>query len=243
MMAWRVFLAELAKLKGSLVLLLAAGPPMMMLVMIPAVMLTGNAPEEWRVFAMSSAAIWAYLLMPLTATALTALVAGLEHQSSGWTWTLAQPAPKTLIFATKALVCALLMAVISTGVGIAIIAGAAIAGGVSEAVALAGEPPIGFLTSLLARMWAASLLALAIQFAVAHAFKAFAIPIIVGIGGTFVAVVATSAQAGVYFPWLLAVNMLASEPARADQALFTGLIGGVAVFSVSSVWLARRDWR
>ena len=243
MIAWRVFQMELTKLKGSLILLLAAGPPFMMAVMIPAVMLTGNAPEDWPMLAMSGAAIWAYLLMPLTATALTALAAGLEHQSSGWTWTLAQPAPKALIFAAKALVCALLMALISAGIGMAIIAGGLIAGALSSEAVLAGEPPFVFLALLLGRMWLASLFALAIQFAVAHAFKAFAVPIVVGIGGTFVAVVATSAQAGVYFPWLLAVNMLASDAARADQALLTGAAGGFAVFAASCVWLARRDWR
>jgi hypothetical protein len=239
----RVLLAEIAKLKGSLVLLLASAPPAMMLVMIPAVILSGNGPDEWRLIAMNGAAIWAYLLMPLTATALTALLAGLEHQSGGWTWTLAQPVPKPLIFAAKAIVSAGLMALISVGIAIGILVGGSLAGALSPDQALGGPLPLARLADLLSRMFGASLFALAIQFAVAHAFRAFAVPIIVGIGGTFVAVVATSAQAGIYFPWLLAVNMLASDPARAQQALTTGLVGGVIVFGVSCFWLARRDWR
>jgi hypothetical protein len=243
MTAWRVFIAELTKLKGSLVILLVLGPPAMMVVMIPAAILTGNTADAWLPVTMGAAAIWAYLLMPLTMTALTALVAGLEHQSGGWTWTLSQPAPKPLIFAVKAIVCVLLMGLISAGVGAAVIAGVFIAQSVAPETALVGEPPIAFLAMLLGRMLIASLLALAIQFAVAHAFSAFAVPIIVGISGTFVAVVATSAQAGIYFPWLFAVNMLAGEPARAEQALLSGLIGGVIVFAASCIWLARRDWR
>jgi hypothetical protein len=243
MTAWRVFIAELTKLKGSLVILLVLGPPAMMVVMIPAAILTGNTADAWLPVTMGAAAIWAYLLMPLTMTALTALVAGLEHQSGGWTWTLSQPAPKPLIFAVKAIVCVLLMGLISAGVGAAVIAGVFIAQSIAPETALAGEPPITFLAMLLGRMLIASLLALAIQFAVAHAFSAFAVPIIVGISGTFVAVVATSAQAGIYFPWLFAVNMLAGEPARAEQALLSGLIGGVIVFAASCIWLARRDWR
>lgn len=243
MMVWRVFLAELTKLKGSLVILLLLGPPVMMVIMVPAAILTGNSAEDWILLSMGAAAIWAYLLMPLTMTALTALVAGLEHQSGGWTWTLAQPAPKALVFAVKAAVCVLLMAAMSAGIALAILAGGLIAEGVSSDVVLAGDPPFGFLALLLAKMLIASLLALAIQFAVAHAFSAFAIPIIVGIGGTFVAVVATAAQSGIYIPWLLAVNMMATDPARADQAMHTGLLGGLIVFSLSSLWLARRDWR
>ncbi len=243
MMALRILIAEIAKLKGSLVLLLAAAPPAMMAIMIPAVILSGNGPDEWRLIAMNGAAIWAYLLMPLTATALTALVAGLEHQSGGWTWTLAQPVPKPIIFAAKALVCAGLMALISLGIAVGILVGGSLAGALSPDQALSGALPISMLADLLSRMFIASLFALALQFAVAHAFRAFAVPIIVGIGGTFVAVVATSSQAGIYFPWLLAVNMLASDPARAQQALFTGLVGGVVIFALSGFWLARRDWR
>ena len=244
MMALRVFLAEVAKLKGSLVLLLAAAPPAMMAVMITALQLTGNGSGDWSRFAMGGAGTWAFFLMPLTITALTALVTGLEHQSGGWTWTLAQPAPKALIFAAKALLCVLLMALISIGIFVAVIGSGLLAGAISPEVALEGEPPLAYLGDLLARMFVASLLVIAIQFAVAHAFKTFAVPIVVGITGTFVAVVATSAEAGVYFPWLLAVNMLvANAPDRVAQALLTGLIGGVIVFAASCIWLARRDWR
>jgi len=242
MTAAHVIQGEFIKLKRSLVWLLVLAPPAMLAVMIPAALLSGNGPDEWSTLVMSGGAIWAYLLMPLTMTALTALLAQIEHQSRGWTYVLALPTPKLAVFAAKALVCAALMALISAGVFAAILIGGTLADSLGGD-RLAGEPPLSFMASLLARMWLAAMLALAIQFAVAHATANFAVPIIVGIGGTFVAVVATSSGAGVYFPWLLPVNMLASEPPRAAQALVTGAAGGVIVFAGACLWLARRDWR
>lgn len=243
MLAIRMLRAEIDKLKGSLVLLLAAAPPLMMAVMGVAILASGNGPESWVQAGMGGAAVWAYFLMPLTITALTALVAGLEHQSGGWTWTLAQPVPKWLVFAAKGLVCVALTALITVGVAAGIIAGGLVGGAVAPDRALAGQIPIGLLADLLARMLGAGLFMLAIQFTVAHAFRTFAIPIIVGIGGTFVAVVATSSRAGLYFPWLLPVNMLASDQSNAAQALLTGIVGGAIVFTAASLWLAGRDWR
>ncbi|MGJ3231271.1 MAG: ABC transporter permease [Oceanicaulis sp.] len=238
-----VLIAELVKLKRSLVLLLIAGAAGMILVMLPAVIVTGNAPDDWMRLSMSGAAIWAYLLMPLTATALTALAAGIEHQNQGWTWTLALPAPKPAVFAAKAVIAALAMAGTGALVGGAILAGGLAGSALAPQHALSGAPPAAFLAELLAKMWLAGLLALAIQFFAAHVFRSFAVPIVVGIAGTFVSVVATSAQLGIYFPWLLPVNMLASEPERAMQALLTGSVGGVAVFALAIVWLSRKDWR
>lgn len=243
MLAIRMLRAEIGKLKGSLVLLLAVAPPLMMAVMGVAILASGNGPETWVQAGMGGAAVWAYFLMPLTITALTALVAGLEHQSGGWTWTLAQPGPKWLVFAAKAFVCVALTALITLGVAAGIIAGGLMGGAVAPDRALAGQIPIGLLADLLARMLGAGLFMLAIQFTVAHAFRTFAIPIIVGIGGTFVAVVATSSRAGLYFPWLLPVNMLAADQSNAAQALITGIVGGAIVFTAASLWLAGRDWR
>lgn len=239
----RATLAEVLKLNRSLVLLLAAAPPLMLGLMVIAAALSGNGPDSWDQLAMSGAAIWAYLLMPLTVTALTALLAGIEHGCAGWTWTLAQPIPKAVIFAAKALVAIGLVALISAGVGLSLIIGGHAVQLASPDLAMTGEPPYGLLATLMVKMWLAGLLMTALQFAVAHAVSNFATPVIVGIGGVFVSVVATSSQYGVYFPWLLPVNMLASDADRAAQALWTGSLGGLAIFTLACLYLARRDWR
>jgi ABC-2 type transport system permease protein len=62
-----------------------------------------------------------------------------------------------------------------------------------------------------------------------------------GIAGTFVALVAVGARQGLYFPWLMAVNVMASDPARHAMALVLGGGGGLAMLTVMCVVLARRD--
>ena len=240
---YRAVLAEGMKLNRSLILLLAAAPPLMLGLMVVAVVLSRDMTENWNQLAMSGAAIWAYLLMPLTVTALTALMAGIEHGCAGWTWTLAQPVPKAIIFTAKALVTLAVTALISVGVALAVLGGGHLVQMIDPDMVMEGRPPYALMAGLMLKMWLASLLMTAIQFTVAHAAASFATPVIVGIGGVFVSVVATSSQYGVFFPWLLPVNMLATENDRAVQALLTGSIGGVLVFILACVWLARRDWR
>lgn len=238
-----LIVAELTKLKRSLVILVVAGAPAMLLILVSGFLATGNGPDNWMSVAMSGPGIWSYLLMPLVATAFTALAAGLEHQSQGWTWALTQPSPKTAIFAAKAFVAAVAMLVTSALVGVATVAAGYAGSALSPEHALTGAPPFGLIAELIFKMWLAGLLALAIQFALAHAFRSFAIPIVIGIAGTFFSVMATTAEVGIYFPWLLPVNMLAAEPERALQALLTGSLGGLAVFALSVAWLSRKDWR
>ncbi|WP_440959553.1 ABC transporter permease [Oceanicaulis sp. LC35] len=240
---YRAVLAEGMKLNRSLVLLLAAAPPLMLGLMVVAVVLSRDITENWDQLAMSGAAIWAYLLMPLTITALTALMAGIEHGCAGWTWSLAQPVPKVVVFSAKAIVTLSVTALISTGVALGVLGGGHLVQMIDPDLVMEGRPPYALMASLLLKMWFASLLMTAIQFTIAHAASNFATPVIVGIGGVFVSVVATSSRYGIFFPWLLPVNMLASEAGRADQALLTGAAGGAIVFVIACIWLARRDWR
>lgn len=242
MILMRLVAAELLKLRRSLILLLVGGVPAMVLIMEIAVVATGNGPEDWPRVAMSGAGIWSFLLLPLTATALTALLAQIEHAPRAWSYTLAQPHPRWMVFAAKALVAAALMAVITALVGVTILVGGQVAGAIAPEHALTGSLPWQLLAGILARMWVAGLLVLAIQFGFAMGFANFAVPIVVGIAGTFAAVVATSARAGIYFPWLLPTNILAQDPERAQQALLTGGLGGLALLALVCVWLARRDW-
>lgn len=238
----RLMHTELMKLRRSLVVLILAGVPGMVIIMQIAVIATGNAPEDWQRVAMSGAAVWSYLLLPLTATALTALLAQIEHGPKAWSYTLTQPYPKWMVFASKALIAGILMAAVSALLWAAILSGGIIAGEIAPDHALSGALPAGLLAGILSRMWVAGLLVLAIQFAFATGFANFAVPIVVGIAGTFAAVVATSAKAGIYFPWLLATNILAQDPERAQQAFLTGGGTGIALFALTCLWLARRDW-
>ena len=92
-----------------------------------------------------------------------------------------------------------------------------------------------------ARIFAAGALLTAIQLWAALRFRSFVPGLVLGIGGTFFAVVATSAKNGVFMPWQMPVNVLATDPARADLALMLGLGGGVVVLGLMLVHLSRRE--
>ncbi|MEM9599538.1 MAG: ABC transporter permease [Pseudomonadota bacterium] len=238
----RLLLAEWLKLRRSLIWLLILSVPLMVFLLGVAVIATGNSTDQWDMLAMSGAAIWSFFLLPMTATALTALIAQLEHGSRGWSFMLALPHRKMAVFTAKALIVLAVMALISALVALANIASGIVAGWIAPDRAMQGTLPLALLAGIMSKMWLTGLLVVAIQFAVAMRYASFAVPIVVGIAGTFVAVVATSAKQGLYFPWLMATNVLNTDPARAEQALLMGSTGGVIVFTAAILWLSQRDW-
>jgi lantibiotic transport system permease protein len=237
-----VLVADLIKLRGSLVLLVMAVPPVMMTVLGVLVIISGNSAGDWPRTALSGTAIWAYFLLPMTATGLTALLAQLEHSTGVWSHILATGTPRWQIFLSKGLIAFALMGATSLLVGLAIFASGHLGGMLAPAEALEGLPPYGDVFSILSKMWVASLLVTALQLAIALRFSSFALPVSVGIGGTFVAVAATSSRWGLIFPWLMPVNVLASEPDRASLAIAIGGIGGLITLAAMTVWLSRKDW-
>lgn len=237
----RLLQTEIIKLRRSLILLLILGVPLMMLVMLTMMLVSDKSASDWPRFVMTGSAIWAFFLLPMSATALTALLAQIEHGPGAWSSVLSLPYPKWLIYAAKAIVALGVMALISVLVGLAIILSGLAGGAIAPAQALSGDIASGQLAWMLTRMWLAGILVVAIQFTIAMAIRNFAAPVVVGIGGTFVAVVATSARIGIYFPWLLPTNILATDPAKALQALLSGAIFGSLILVASCAWLGRRD--
>ena len=80
-----------------------------------------------------------------------------------------------------------------------------------------------------------------LQLWVALRHASFVPALAVGIGGTFFAVVATSAKIGMLLPWQLPVNQLASDPQRAQLTLLLGALGGVTVFVLMLWRMGRRE--
>ena len=75
----RLVIAEWLKLRRSLITLLIFGKPAVVFTLLLAFLISGDGPDQWNMLAMSGSAIWAYFLLPMTATALTALQAQIEH--------------------------------------------------------------------------------------------------------------------------------------------------------------------
>ncbi|MEO6226181.1 MAG: ABC transporter permease [Sphingomicrobium sp.] len=234
--------AELLKLRRSLTLLLCIAAPTMVGVLAGVMLIEHKTASNWQTFAAGSAALWSFFMLPMTVTALTILLAQMEHGPRFWNHLLALPVPRWRFFAAKAVVVLLLVAAMMAALALLI----PLAGRIAEALApgrqLSGTLDVRAHVGLLARMFEGSLLLIAIQLWAALRFRSFVPPLVIGIGGTFVAVVATGSRQGAYFPWLIPTNALAADPARGQLAIAVGLWGGVAVIALMILDLNRRTF-
>ena len=191
------------------------------------------------------ALIWAFFMLPMSVTALTALMAHMEHGPKSWDHLRALPVPRWRIYAAKATCTAGVVAAMSIGMLLAGLASGWLVSVVRPEVAPTGALDLGVHARTLAMMWASSLLLIAVQLWVALRFSSFVPCLVLGIAGTFFAVVATGAKEGVFMPWQMPVNMVSTgeEAWRVPTALSLGSLGGLAAFALMLVHLSRREVR
>lgn len=235
------FLAECAKLRRSLVLLLCVAAPAMVALISMLALVRGARTGAWAMFSIQASAIWAYFMLPMAVTALTVLAAQLEHGARSWNHLLALPLPRWRLFAAKAAVVVLLVAAMSVALYLALPLAGAAAMAIEPQTRLTGAYGWAGSAALLGRMFLSALLLIALQLWAALRFRSFVPPLVLGIAGTFVGVAATGSEHGIWFPWLIPTNALASDPGRANIALAIGALGGVAALAAMLVDLSRRE--
>ena len=216
---------ELLKLNRSLAALLAVAAPGLIAVFIFYNLLRLETAQDWTMVQMQAAGIWAFFMLPMSVTALTVLVAQMEHGPRSWEHLFALPVRRWRLLAVL---------IMTAGSGV-------LTGLVRPGLAPTGVVDGTAMIWLHARIFAAGALLTAMQLWAALRFRSFVPGLVLGIGGTFFAVVATSAKNGVFMPWQMPVNILSGDPARADLALFLGLGGGVLVLGLMLVHLSRRE--
>ena len=232
---------EAHKLRRSLALLLAAVAPLLIAVFVFFNLLRVDKAAPWAMTLQSSAAIWAFFMLPMSVTALTALVAHTEHGPRAWDHLRALPLPRWHLYASKA-VCVLgVVAAMSVLLALLTLLAATGAGWLKPAVAATGAMDIAGYLTLLGRIFLAAWLLVAVQLWIALRYASFVPALATGIAGTFFAVVATSAKIGVAMPWQMPVNQLASDPARADLALALGFGGGIIAFALMLWRMSRQE--
>lgn len=234
-----VLAVEVYKLRRSLALLLAAIAPLLIAVFVFFNLLRLQKPMSWVMALQSSAAIWAYFMLPMSATALTALVAHTEHGPRTWDHLRALPIPRWHLFAGKAVCMIGLMFAMSLWLALVTTMSVAAADWWKTGMAVSGSPEVIAYLILLCRILVAAWLLIALQLWVALRFSSFVPALAVGIGGTFFAVVAPTASIGLISPWHIPVNQLAGDPARAQIALLFGGLGGCLVFALM-LWRMNR---
>ena len=230
--------AEMMKLKRSLALLLCVSAPIFVMVICVLIGLHSHKPMPLDRYAMTGAAFWAFAMLPMTVTALSVLIAQMEHGPRTWDHLLALPGARPWLFLAKAIVMLALVAAMSLWLFGLLVAGAEFAGRVH---AVTGVLDLEVLRATLAKMAAASLLMCVIQLWTALRFRSFVPPLVLGIVGTFIAVAAASAREGAYFPWLMPLHILSTDPAMQRMALMIGAAGGIGAMLAMLFDLSRRE--
>ena len=185
--------------------------------------------------------LWGAFMLPMTVTAMTALMAQMEHGPRAWDHLRALPVPRWMLYAAKlactvALVAA--MSVVLLGMTILAVEAAAL---VKPAIAPPDRLGLTNVMITLLRMYGAALLMTAIQLWLAIRFSSFVPAMAVGIAGTFFALVSNAAWQGVFLPWQMPINMMSPATWRGDLALMLGLGGGGVVSVILITHLSRRE--
>tara|TARA_R110002124_G_scaffold91796_3_gene233465 strand:- start:449 stop:1174 length:726 start_codon:yes stop_codon:yes gene_type:complete len=236
-----VLSVELRKLNRSLALVLALAAPSLIGIFIFFNMLRGTEAQPWGHLLMGSTGVWAFFMLPMSVTALTALVAHMEHGPRSWDHLRALPLPRWQIYAAKA-VCVLGLVAVMSLLNLVLTVGAvSVAAAIKPALAPTGQLDVSGSLVLWGKVWLAGLLLVALQFWTALRFASFVPALVLGIGGTFFSVVATAAKQGVFFPWQMPVNMLSTEAWRVNTALGLGGGLGLLVLILAVAHLGRRE--
>ncbi|PHY18248.1 ABC transporter permease [Caulobacter sp. BP25] len=236
-----VLSVELRKLNRSLAAVLVLAAPSLIGFFTFFVLLRNKHPSSWENLLQASTGIWAFFMLPMSVTALTALVAQMEHAPRAWDHLRALPVARWKLYAAKA-ICVVALVAVMTLLN-QLIAWAAISGAAAlkPAVAPTGALDVSQALLLNGKIVAAALLMIAIQLWAALRFSSFVPALALGIGGTFFSVVATSAKQGVFFPWQMPMNMLARDAWRVETALALGGGLGLLALIVAVLHLARRE--
>ena len=232
---------EAKKLNRSLAAVLAVIAPSLIAVFTFFMLLRSTKAQPWDMWMISGAGIWAYFMLPMSVTALTALVAHMEHGPKSWDHLRALPVARWKLYAAKAVCVLAVVALMSAAVfGLQFVA-VKLAVMIKPDIAPTGPFDAGKYMMVLAKMFAAALLMITVQLWVALRYASFVPALAIGIGGTFFSVVATSAKQGVFFPWQMPVNMLATEAWRVETALTLGGVGGLVSLLLMLAHLSRRE--
>lgn len=237
-MLHRYLIAEVLKLRRSLALLLCLAAPTCVVALNTLISIRAERATDLGLWAIGTPALWAFAMLPLAITALSVLLAQSEHGPRTWFHLLTLPGARPHAYLAKAMVMLALVGGMSLLFWAEALLGAALIDALREDAT--GTIDAWGLARLLARMAAATTLVAMLQLWVALRFRSFVPPLVFGIAGTFAAIAATSAEEGIYFPWLMAVNML-TTPERQEVALFLGGACGLAMLAGMAIHMSWRE--
>lgn len=234
---------ELLKLRRSLVLLVAAAAPACVTAFAAIALATRPIAVHWERFLDEGLAMWSFFMMPMSVTAVTALLAQLEHGSRMWNHLLALPVRRAGLFGAKAVVAILLVLFMQALVYAGLYLAGFAVGTLVPTHRLSGDTQFDEMAVGMLAMVAGALPMIFIQLWVALRWRNFVLPLVVGTMGTFFALVITASGVNVYIPWLLQIYATMWPKFPGVVGVVAGLIGGALALSLMLADLRRRELR
>jgi ABC-2 type transport system permease protein len=235
-----VLITEFRKLKGSLVTVLCLVAPSLVAVLVGLIALQ-RPNMHWEFVLTGATGLWSFFVLPMSVTALSVLLAQIEHAPRAWDHLLALPIRRWKLFAAKAVVIMTLVAIMS----LLLAAELRLVGELLAMLAPTFAPRGAYDWSLAARilgsMWLASFFMGMIQLWVALRFRSFVAPLTIGLAGTFISVAAFNAKEAMFVPWAMPVSIVGAQGVNAAPALLMGSIGGLATLLLMLAHLSRRE--
>ena len=246
----RALHAELLKLRGTLALWMCLVAPATVAVLYVLQMTfmdydgrTVAAPADaWRMYAQSVMALWTILMLPLFVTLEAALLAGLEHANQQWKHLLALPMPRSAHYLAKLIVLAAVVALAMLALCVCIPLGGWALQWLQPRFGIGGPPPMAMVASLAAKAFCASLLMVALQGWIALRWRSFTVAVATGMTATVMGyLIGQSARFGHFYPWAMALQVMASEPKHLSFVLVAGVAGGLLVTGLAVWEFSRRE--
>lgn len=236
-----IVISEFAKLRRSLVLLLALAAPLCVTAFAALALATRAPGVRWERFLDEGLAMWSFFMLPMSVTALTMLLAQLEHAPRMWNHLLVLPCRRGHLVLGKALVAFLLLLAMQ-----ALVYGGLYAAGLLVDFALPGRQLVGDrqlddMAIGLAAMAIGAVPMLLIQLWIALWSRSFVLPLVVGILGTFFALVITASGVDVYIPWLLQIYATMWPKPSGAIGVGLGLGGGALVLAAMTMSFGSRE--
>ena len=236
-----VLRTELTKLHRSLALLLIVAAPGLVAVFMLLNGLRDGMQQPWAYWPQGASAIWAFFMLPMSVTALTALVAHMEHGPKSWDHLRALPVARWKLYAAKAICVVAVVGLMSMASPALTWLAVQAAVAIKPQIEPTGVFELGRYAATLGQMFVAGLLLVAVQLWTALRYASFVPGLVLGIGGTFFSVVATASKQGAFLPWQMPVNVLMGEGWRLQAALGLGGGLGLVALALMVAHLSRRE--
>lgn len=237
----RVLAAEALKLRRSLALLVVGVAPAAVALIATSALLTRDDGVRWERYLDEGLAMWSFFMLPLSVTALTLLLAQLEHGARMWGHLLVQPVGRCMLLLAKLMVGAVLLIAMQVIMPLGMFAGGFAVDALCGGAKLTGDTEIDDMARGMAWMTLGALPLLVLQLWLAVVVRSFIAPLAVGIVGTFVVLVATAAGVEMYLPWGLPVYATMWPRPAGAIAVWGGIAGGAAALAAMLADLSRRE--